>query len=216
MEVFSEPERKFTPEIKKKTVALVTEQDYTVAKAAASLGISDKNLHTRVTLARNQSDSMLSDNERSELKCLRKENKELRPEKAILKSESLLRETYIVRYRFIRDNTTDFSVRLLCRMMLVSASAWYAWSKKPVKPYPDDLGVRGRLKALFAASRESAGSWTLVKKLREEGIIISRWRVRKLMHEYRQRRAYKATTTPRKEADIAPNRLNQNFNPPGL
>jgi len=124
-----------------------------------------------------------------------------------------------VRYRFIRDNTTDFSVRLLCRVMRVSASAWYAWSKKPVKPCPDDLAVRVRLKALFAASREGAGSRTLVKKLREEGIIISRWRVMKLMQEEglvcRQRRAYKVTTKPREGAEVAPNLLNQNFNPPG-
>jgi transposase len=80
--------RKFTPEFKKEAVALVTEQDYTVAKAAVSLGISDKTLHTWVTLARNQGGSILSDDERAELKRLRKENKELRLEKEILKKAS--------------------------------------------------------------------------------------------------------------------------------
>lgn len=43
--------RKFTPEFKKEAVAIVTEQNYTVAKAATSQGISDKTLHTWVTLA---------------------------------------------------------------------------------------------------------------------------------------------------------------------
>ncbi|VEA66457.1 Transposase [Serratia plymuthica] len=62
------PKRKFTPEFKKEAVALVTDQDYTVARAATSLGISDKTLHTWVTLARNQSDGVLSDDERAELK----------------------------------------------------------------------------------------------------------------------------------------------------
>lgn len=80
--------RKFTPEFKKEAIALVTEQSYTVAKTAASLGISDKTLHTWVTLARNQSDGVLSDDERAELKRLRKENKELRLEKEILKKAS--------------------------------------------------------------------------------------------------------------------------------
>lgn len=80
--------RKFTPEFKKEAVALVTEHDYTVAKAAASLGISNKTLHTWVTLARSQGDSMLSDDERAELKRLRKENKELRLETEILKKAS--------------------------------------------------------------------------------------------------------------------------------
>lgn len=73
--------------------------------------------------------------------------------------------------------------------------------------------------ARFAVSREGAGSRTLVKKRREEGIVISRWRVMKLMQEEGldscQRRAYKVTTKPRKGAEVAPNLLNQNFNPPG-
>lgn len=80
--------RKFTPEFKKEAVALVIEQDYTVARAAASLGISDKTLHTWVTLARNQSEGVLSDDERAELKRLRRENKDLRLEKEILKKAS--------------------------------------------------------------------------------------------------------------------------------
>lgn len=82
--------RKFTLEFKKEAVALVTEQDYTVARAATSLGISSKTLHTWVTLARSQPDGVLSDDERTELKRLRKENKELRPEKEILKKASAL------------------------------------------------------------------------------------------------------------------------------
>lgn len=80
--------RKFTLEFKKEAVDLVTEQDYTVARAATSLGISSKTLHTWVTLARSQPDGVLSDDERTELKRLRKENKELRPEKEILKKAS--------------------------------------------------------------------------------------------------------------------------------
>lgn len=79
------------------------------------------------------------------------------------------------------------------------------------------METRVRLKALFAASRQGAGSRTLVKKLREEGVSISRWRVMKLMQEEglvcRQRRAYKVTTKP--GAEVAPNLLNQNFTPPG-
>ncbi|WP_440863532.1 transposase [Symbiopectobacterium purcellii] len=80
--------RQFTPEFKKEAVALVTEQGYTIARAAASLGISNKTLHTWVSLAREQSNGVLSDDERAELKRLQKENKELRAEKEILKKAS--------------------------------------------------------------------------------------------------------------------------------
>lgn len=80
--------RQFTAEFKKEAVALVTEQGYTVAKAAASLGISSKTLHTWVTRERNRSEGTLCDDERAELKRLRKENKELKIEKEILKKAS--------------------------------------------------------------------------------------------------------------------------------
>ncbi len=80
--------RQFTPEFKKEAVALVTEQGYTIARAAASLGISNKTLHTWVSLARKQSNGVLSDDECAELKRLQKENKELRTEKEILKKAS--------------------------------------------------------------------------------------------------------------------------------
>ncbi|WP_440862722.1 transposase [Symbiopectobacterium purcellii] len=80
--------RQFTPEFKKEAVALVTEQGYTIARAAASLGISSKTLHTWVSLAREQSNGVLSDDERAELKRLQKENKELRTEKEIRKKAS--------------------------------------------------------------------------------------------------------------------------------
>ncbi|EFA4866129.1 IS3 family transposase [Escherichia coli] len=102
--------------------------------------------------------------------------------------------------------------------MHVTVSAWYAWRQKPTALPDKNVEIRVRLKALFAASRQSAGSRILAKKLQKEGISISRWRVMKLMREEglvcRQRRAYKVTTKPRTGAEVAPNLLNQNFNPP--
>lgn len=102
----------------------------------------------------------------------------------------------------------------------MSSSAWYAWRKRPIAPLSEDAAVSVRLRALFAASRQGAGSRTLVKKLGEEGVNISRWRVMKLMRKEgllcRQRQAYKVTTKARQSAEVSPNLLNQNFNPLGI
>ena len=80
--------QKYTDEFKKEAVALVTEQGYSLGKAAASLGISDKTLQVWVRKARDQNEGRLSEDERTELKLLRKENKELKIEKEILKKAS--------------------------------------------------------------------------------------------------------------------------------
>lgn len=88
--------RSYTTEFKNEAVALVTEQGYSVPKAAASLGITDKLLYNwKAKFEAEQSGSILNVDERVELLRLRKENKELRMEKDILKKASalLLRET---------------------------------------------------------------------------------------------------------------------------
>ncbi len=88
--------RVYTLEFKQEAVALVTEQGYSVPKAAASLGITDKLLYNwKAKFDAEQSGSSLNADERAELLRLRKENKELRMEKEILKKASalLLKET---------------------------------------------------------------------------------------------------------------------------
>ncbi|KZN47688.1 transposase [Pseudoalteromonas luteoviolacea H33] len=74
--------RSYTAEFKQEAVALVTEQGYSVSKAAASLGITDKLLYNwKAKFEAEQSGSILSADERAELLKLRKEVKELRMEK---------------------------------------------------------------------------------------------------------------------------------------
>ena len=88
--------RSYTAEFKQEAVALVIEQGYTVPKAAASLGITDKWLYNwKAKFDAEHSGAMLNADERAELLKLRKEVKELRMEKEILKKASslLLRET---------------------------------------------------------------------------------------------------------------------------
>lgn len=79
---------RYTDEFKKEAVSLVTEQGYSLGKAASSLGISDKTLQVWVHKVRDLKADSLSDDERAELKKLRREVKELRTEKEILKKAS--------------------------------------------------------------------------------------------------------------------------------
>ena len=81
--------RQFTPEFKKDAVALVTEQSYSVAQAARAVEVSENNLRRwKKELAQEASGERLNGDERAELARLRRENKELRMEKEILKKAS--------------------------------------------------------------------------------------------------------------------------------
>lgn len=81
--------RTFTPEFKKDAVALITEQGYSIAKAAQAVDTSENNLRRwKKEFEQDASGERLNADERAELARLRRENKELRMEKEILKKAS--------------------------------------------------------------------------------------------------------------------------------
>ena len=81
--------RAFSAEFKKDAVALISEQGYSIAKAAQAVGTSENNLRRwKKELEQESSGERLSIDERAELAKLRREVKELRMEKEILKKAS--------------------------------------------------------------------------------------------------------------------------------
>ena len=79
--------RQYTEEFKREAVKLVTEQGYSLAEAARSLGIHTNLIRQwRAKFAQeNQGTETMSESEREELKRLREENRRLRMERDILK-----------------------------------------------------------------------------------------------------------------------------------
>ncbi|WP_350644908.1 IS3 family transposase [Pseudoalteromonas sp. G24-MNA-CIBAN-0072] len=212
--------RSYTAEFKQEAVALVTEQGYSVPKAAASLGITDKLLYNwKAKVEAEQSGASLNADERAELLRLRKENKELRMEKEILKKASaLLPKRNQVTFKTIKQLSSVFPVVKLCKVMKVSRSAYYAWLKRPAKVITvEQLNLYRKAKYFFKKSRNSLGYRELRKKLRSEGFSVSDYGVHKLMATLglvvTQRVAYKVTTKRKHSDAVADNLLNQNFNP---
>jgi putative transposase len=106
-------------------------------------------------------------------------------------------------------------------MVSVSRSAYYAWACRPATLISaDELQLYRRVKQLFTASRQSLGSREMMKKLREEGFELGRYRTRTVMRKLglrpTQRIAYEVTTKRKHSDQVADNLLNQNCNPVGL
>ena len=81
--------KRYTKEFREEAVALVTDQGYSVREAARSLGINPNVLYRWKDKAEEQQTGIgLAEGERGELNRLRKEVKELRMEKEILKKAS--------------------------------------------------------------------------------------------------------------------------------
>ena len=81
--------KQYLKEFKDEAVALVLEQGYSVPEAAKSLGIAPSMLYKWKKFHEQQAEEQaLAEDEREELKRLRKEVKELRMKKDILKKAS--------------------------------------------------------------------------------------------------------------------------------
>lgn len=123
-----------------------------------------------------------------------------------------------MKYGFIRDQSNDYPVKLLCCMLSVQRSAYYDWRSQPCKVIaPEELVLRRRMKELFAASRGSLGSRMMMNNLRQEGFEIGRDKTRHLMTalelKVNQKRKYKVTTDSKHKLPVAKNVLNRDFSP---
>lgn len=124
-----------------------------------------------------------------------------------------------MKYQFIAAHSGHYPVNLLCRMLEVQRSAYYAWQDRPGTVIgPQELALWRRMKALFVSSRQTLGSRTLAKNLQAEGFEIGRERTRRLMKRLALRvtpkRKYKVTTDSNHPLPVAQNVLNRQFSPP--
>ena len=120
-------------------------------------------------------------------------------------------------FAFIETEKAAFPVRVLCRILGVSASGFYAWQARPAvsERGRQDAGLRRQLRVAHGASRGVYGSPRLHQVLRQAGHRISRKRVIRLMRleglRGRARRRGRATTVVDPHAQPATNHLARRF-----
>ena len=88
-------------------------------------------------------------------------------------------------FRFIRDHAGRWPVRLMCRVLAVSASGYYAWRSRPESAR--SLANRKLLSAvrrLHAEHHGRYGSPRMHAALRAEGRTATRGRVERLMRRH--------------------------------
>ena len=109
-----------------------------------------------------------------------------------------------------------FPVAVLCRVLGVSRSGYYAWLKRPMCPRKvEDEQISTQIRELHEESRQTYGSPRIHEALLVRGRRVSRKRIARLMNEEgiygRKRRKFKHTTDSNHPYPIAPNVLERNF-----
>ena len=89
-----------------------------------------------------------------------------------------------MRYQFIDDYRDDWPVRVMCRVLRVSSSGFYAWRDRPVS---DQAMRRGELvqkvQQIFKDNRRVYGSPRIHEQLQADGEHCSVHTVAKIMQE---------------------------------
>lgn len=127
-----------------------------------------------------------------------------------------------MRCAVIARHRDEFPVRLMCRVLDVSVSGFYAYLQRPLswRRVIDEV-LMAHVRIAFAASGETYGAPRVLQELHAEGLPTSQKRVARLMREAglraRPRRARRIATTDSMHTEpIAPNLIARQFDVTGV
>lgn len=121
-----------------------------------------------------------------------------------------------MKFRFIHEHVKEFSVRLMCRVLGVSPSGYYAWCSRPESTRSrEDRRLLTKIRAFHARSKGRYGSARIHADLREDKETCGRNRVARLMRQDnlkgKKARQFRKTTQSDHSDPVAPNVLDQKF-----
>ncbi len=119
-------------------------------------------------------------------------------------------------FALITARKAIFPIAMMCRVLGVSCSGFYAWSRRPESSHVrQDRRLRVLVRASFEESEHRYGSPRIHEDLLEQDIRVSRKRVIRLMQEdglqARARKRFKCTTMSDHDQPVAANLLDRQF-----
>lgn len=121
-----------------------------------------------------------------------------------------------MKYEFMQSHAREFSIERMSRMLGVSRSGYYCFTKRlPSRRHQDEDRLLMKIQKVYEASRRTYGSPRIHAELKEQGETCSRQRVARVMKKAgimaKMTKKFKVTTKVDTQAKAAPNLLNQNF-----
>lgn len=121
-----------------------------------------------------------------------------------------------MRFAFIEAKKAEYPVSVLCRVLWVERSGFYAWrSREESNHAVDDRRLAIEVRAAFEESKRRYGSPRVYRVLRRQGVKVGRHRVARLMRDQklqaRRRRKFVATTNSKHSMPTPPNIVRRHF-----
>ncbi|MBT1727947.1 IS3 family transposase [Enterobacter quasimori] len=211
--------KRYPEEFKIEAVKQVVDRGYSVASVATRRDITTHSLYAWIkNYGPDSSTNKEQSDAQAEIRRLQKELKRVTDERDIFKkSRGVLRKAVRLRYAFIRDNTCCWPVRLLCRVLDVHPSVFYAWLQQPhSQRHQADLRLTGQIKQFWLESGCVYGYRKIHLDLRDSGQRCGVNRVWRHMKRVgiKAQVGYRSPRARKGDASIvSPNRLQRQFNP---
>jgi transposase InsO family protein len=116
------------------------------------------------------------------------------------------------------NHRSEFPISLMCEVLKVSRSGYYAWLR-----HPESTGKQGdkvllqEIHAIYQESHSTYGSPRIYRELKRRGRNHGRKRIARLMRKdglrAKTKRKFKMTTDSKHTFPVAPNLLNREFTP---
>jgi transposase InsO family protein len=124
-----------------------------------------------------------------------------------------------VRFAFIEAEKANYPVDLMCSVLEVSRSGYYAWVKRePCSRVLADRELSKKIGTIYEVSQGRYGSPRIHKELEASNTLVSLKRVARLMKEEglcaSPKRRFVRTTDSKHDFPIAPNYLECDFTAP--
>ena len=119
-------------------------------------------------------------------------------------------------YTFIEENAALFDIVVMCRVLGVARSGYYAWRGRPEGVRSrEDRRLATNIKMIHRTSRRAYGSRRIHGELLKRGFRCGHNRVARLMREHgiraKQARKFRPTTNSNHSLPVAPNVLARDF-----
>lgn len=124
-----------------------------------------------------------------------------------------------MKFEFIRAEKAFYPLSVLCFVLEVSRSGFYAWcNRTPSARATSDAQLAVQVAAVHNRSRRTYGSPRVHADLRARGVRVGRKRVARLMRENgleaRRKRRFRSTTDSKHDHPVAPNVVARHFDVP--
>jgi transposase InsO family protein len=121
-----------------------------------------------------------------------------------------------VKYRFTAAEKVNYPVTILCRVLAVSTSGFYAWLNRPSSAAAKATAkLQAAIKSVFDESRGTYGSPRVHAELVARGWNVSKTRVEREMRKLgliaRRPKKFRVTTDSAHDKPVAENTLDRKF-----